>query len=71
MKNVEMVIERIEELEESNVIVNVKINGEVVSFEMVEEDNMANIEAFEVATVEAYEENGYETEGLVGEWVEL
>lgn len=71
MTKLEMVLNTIETIEESNVIVNVKLNGEVVSIEMVDEDEMENIEAFEVVTVEAFEANGYDVDGLVGEWITL
>ena len=70
MTKYEMVNNKIEELEANFVIANVRLeNGTIESIEAIEE--LESIVAFEVVTVDAYEENGFDVEGLEGEWVEL
>lgn len=60
-----MLENRIEKLENNGwVIVNLVLaNGEKVNFEM-SDGTEENVVAFEVVSVEDYEENGYEVEGL-------
>lgn len=54
---------RIEELEnEGFVIVNVMFENEKVDVEMTED--LTGATGFEVVTVEQFEENGYDAEGL-------
>lgn len=54
---------RIEELEnEGFVIVNVMFENEKVDVEMTED--LTGATGFEVVTVEQFEENGYDVEGL-------
>lgn len=61
MKDTEM---RIEELENDGyVVVNlITVDGQVVAIEM--SDGTEEVVAFEVVTVDEYEANGYEVEGL-------
>lgn len=72
MNRIEMVNNKIEELENNDmVIVNVIANGEAVSIEMATEEELAIATGLEVVTVEAYEENGYDVEGLATETIEF
>jgi len=62
---------KIEKLEDEGLVVKaVKyLDGSVEAYEMVED--MEGVVAVEVVTLEAYEANGYEADGLAGEWVEV
>jgi len=68
MNKVEMMIEEFEN--NNKVIGNVKLaDGTVQSIEMCYSLN--NIVAIEVIDLEQYEANGYNVDGLVGQWMEV
>lgn len=57
--------------DEGYVVVSVRYADDtVVSFEVVEDD-MADVVAIEVVTVDDYESNGYEVDGLETQWMEV
>jgi len=68
MLNMEMMIEELEN--NGKVIKNVKYaNGDICNIEMT--DSFENIVALEVVDLDEYEANGYDTDGLNGEWINL
>ena len=71
MTRYEMVNSKIEELEAKDfVIANVRLeDGTIESIEAIEE--LEKVVALEVVTLDAYEDNNFDVEGLEGEWIEL
>lgn len=70
MNTVEM---RIEELENNGyvVVTLMMANGGQIDIEMYNEENYDGVVGATVVTVEAYEENGYDVEGLETEEIKF
>lgn len=68
MTRTEMMINELEN--NGKVIGNVKFaDGTIESIEMVED--LEQVVAIEAIELDAYEQNGYDVEGLVGQWMEV
>lgn len=64
---------RIEELENNGcvVVTLMMANGGQIDIEMYDEENYDGVVGVTVVTVEAYEENGYDVEGLETEEIKF
>lgn len=75
MKRYEMVMSKIEEFENNDTVVGaIRLDdGTVVSMEevLIEEETFERAVALGTVSVEEYEENGYECDGLEYTWVAL
>lgn len=72
MMTMDMIDERIDELESKYVIVNVMFaDGSVKDWTECSSNDLYYIYKVEVVTVKEYEANGFHTEGLEGEWIEF
>lgn len=67
---IDRMIERFDELENEYVIKNVKLADGTIEPIEINED-FGGIVEVEVIKIEEYEANGYDTEGLDGQWIEL
>lgn len=71
MTRTEIVQNKIEELENNDLVVGYVLFDNGIWRELSLVEDLENVIALGILTIEEYEENGYDLEGLIAVWVEL